>query len=161
MNLASDNFYAETLLKDLGARFGPAGSTAAGATVVRRFALRLGISARVVDGSGLSRANAVSPRGLGRLLVRARTQEWFDALFRSLPVAARSGTLRKRMRHTAAATRCRAKTGTLIAVSALAGFCRSRSDHTLVFALLMNGVDVNVARRAQDRIAAALAAYRG
>jgi D-alanyl-D-alanine carboxypeptidase/D-alanyl-D-alanine-endopeptidase (penicillin-binding protein 4) len=149
------------LIKGLGARFGSSGSTAGGAAVVRRFAQRMGARARVVDGSGLSRANSIAPRALGRLLVRSSSEGWFDSLYRSLPVAGRSGTLRKRMRGSAAAGRCRAKTGTLIAVSALAGFCRSYSGHTLVFALLMNGVNLTVARSAQDRVAAVLASYRG
>jgi len=115
----------------------------------------------VVDGSGLSRANSISPRAVGRLLVAAQDKPWFDAFYRSLPLAATSGTLKKRMRKTAAAGRCRAKTGTLIRVSALAGYCRSASGDRIVFALLMNRVNVYAARRAQDRAAAALAAYKG
>jgi D-alanyl-D-alanine carboxypeptidase/D-alanyl-D-alanine-endopeptidase (penicillin-binding protein 4) len=115
----------------------------------------------VVDGSGLSRANSVSPRAVGRLLLSVENEPWFDALYRSLPLAGVSGTLHKRMRGTTAAGRCRAKTGTLIGVSALAGYCRSASDHRIVFALLMNRVNVTAARRTQDRIAASLAAYRG
>ncbi len=161
MGQVSDNFYAETLIKGLGARFGNAGSTASGAQVVEQVARRLGAGARVIDGSGLSRANAVAPAAVGRLLASARRQTWFDAFYRALPLAGRTGTLANRMRHTAAKGRCRAKTGTLIAVSALAGYCRSRSKRTLVFALLMNGVNVNGARAIQDRIASALAAYRG
>jgi D-alanyl-D-alanine carboxypeptidase/D-alanyl-D-alanine-endopeptidase (penicillin-binding protein 4) len=161
MNLVSDNYYAETLIKGLGARFGSKGSTAAGASVVRKFANGVGVSSTVVDGSGLSRANSISPRAVGRLLIAAQTEPWFDAFYRSLPLAALSGTLKKRMRRTAAAGRCRAKTGTLIGASALAGYCRTRSRDRVVFAVLMNRVNVSVARRAQDRIAAALASYRG
>ena len=48
----------------------------------------------------------------------------------SLAVAGRSGTLRRRMRGTAAARRCRGKTGTLIGVSALAGLLRRRARAT-------------------------------
>jgi D-alanyl-D-alanine carboxypeptidase/D-alanyl-D-alanine-endopeptidase (penicillin-binding protein 4) len=161
MNLFSDNYYAETLIKGLGARFGGAGSTVAGATVVRRFAKSRRISSRVADGSGLSRANSISPRAVVRLLATVEGDPWFDALYGSLPLAGVSGTLHKRMRGTAAAGRCRAKTGTLIAVSGLAGYCRSASGHRIAFALLMNRVNVLAARRAQDRIAAKLAAYRG
>jgi serine-type D-Ala-D-Ala carboxypeptidase/endopeptidase (penicillin-binding protein 4) len=161
MNLVSDNYYAETLIKDLGARFGSKGSTAAGASVVRAVASNLGVDSSVVDGSGLSRANSISPRAVGRLLVAAQGKPWFDAFYRSLPLAATSGTLKKRMRKTAAAGRCRAKTGTLIRVSALAGYCRTASGDRIVFALLMNRVDVYAARRAQDKVAAKLAAYRG
>jgi serine-type D-Ala-D-Ala carboxypeptidase/endopeptidase (penicillin-binding protein 4) len=161
MNTASDNYYAETLIKGLGARFGGAGTTNAGAAVVRAFERLHGFSSRVVDGSGLSRGDAVAPRGIGRLLVDAVRAPWFDAFYRSLPLAGVSGTLKKRMRGTVAAGRCRAKTGTLIGVSALAGYCRSRSGHLIAFAVLMNRVNVWTARRAQDRIAATLAGYRG
>ncbi len=52
----SDNFFAEMLLKGLGAKFGGAGSTAAGARVVRNeVASVFGIHPRLDDGSGLSR----------------------------------------------------------------------------------------------------------
>jgi D-alanyl-D-alanine carboxypeptidase/D-alanyl-D-alanine-endopeptidase (penicillin-binding protein 4) len=161
MNQVSDNFYAEILLKGLGARLGGTGTTAAGASVVASYQRGVGVHARVLDGSGLSRADAVSPRGVGRLLVHATRQPWFDSFYRSLPLAGRQGTLKKRMRGTPAAGRCRAKTGTLIAVSALAGYCRSAAGRTIAFAILMNRVNVFRAHVAQDRIAAALASYAG
>jgi D-alanyl-D-alanine carboxypeptidase/D-alanyl-D-alanine-endopeptidase (penicillin-binding protein 4) len=156
-NHISDNYYAEMLLKGLGARFGTTGSTAAGASVVRRFQVELGVDSTVVDGSGLSRSDSISPHAVGRLLIAAQKRPWFDSFYRSLPLAGHKGTLRKRMRHTAAAGRCRAKTGTLRGVSGLAGYCRSRAGRRFVFALLMNGVNVYRARAVQDRIAAALA----
>jgi serine-type D-Ala-D-Ala carboxypeptidase/endopeptidase (penicillin-binding protein 4) len=161
MNVVSDNYFAETLVKGLGARFGSNGSTTAGVSVVGKFTTSVGVSSSAVDGSGLSRANSISPRGVGRILLAAQREPWFDTFYRSLPLAAVSGTLRKRMRRTAAAGRCRAKTGTLIGVSALAGYCRTRAGKRIAFALIMNRVDVNVARHAQDRIAAALASYSG
>jgi D-alanyl-D-alanine carboxypeptidase/D-alanyl-D-alanine-endopeptidase (penicillin-binding protein 4) len=156
-NQVSDNYYAEMLLKGLGVHASGVGSTAAGITVVRRFEETVGLTSTIRDGSGLSRGNAISPHAVGRLLLAARQKPWFDSFYRSLPLAGRSGTLRKRMRRTAAAGRCRAKTGTLIGVSGLAGYCRARSGRQFVFALLMNGVSVWRARAAQDRIAAALA----
>jgi D-alanyl-D-alanine carboxypeptidase/D-alanyl-D-alanine-endopeptidase (penicillin-binding protein 4) len=160
-NHVSDNYYAETLLKGLGARSGRTGSTAAGARVAARFAREQGFRARVKDGSGLSRANSISPRGVGRLLLEAQDEPWFDSFYRSLPLAGKSGTLHKRMRGTPASGNCRAKTGTLSGVSALAGYCKSRSGKRLAFALLMNGVNVWTARRIQDRVAAELARYTG
>ncbi|PWU25261.1 MAG: D-alanyl-D-alanine carboxypeptidase/D-alanyl-D-alanine-endopeptidase [Candidatus Rokuibacteriota bacterium] len=161
MNTVSDNYYAETLIKAIGAAYGQGGSTANGAAVVRAFTSGLGFSSRVVDGSGLSYRDAISPSAIGRLLLGALQKPWFDAFYRSLPLAGVSGTLKKRMRGTAAAGRCRAKTGTLIAVSALAGYCRSRSGHRIAFAILMNRVNIAAAHQTQDRIAASLAAYRG
>jgi len=160
-NHVSDNYYAEMLLKGLGARAGTLGSTAAGARVARSFARTAGFAARVADGSGLSRANAIAPRDVGRLLLDARREPWFDPFYRSLALAGRTGTLHKRMRGTRAVGRCRAKTGTLTGVSALAGYCRAPDGDPVSFALIMNGVNVFAARRVQDRIAALLASYTG
>ena len=157
----SDNYYAEMLLKGLGARAGKAGSTSAGARVARSYARDAGFNASVADGSGLSRANHLAPRDVGRLLLDARNRPWFDSFYRALPLAGKTGTLHKRMRGTRAAGRCRAKTGTLIGVTALAGYCRSADGDPVTFALLMNRVNVWAGRRVQDRIAALLASYRG
>ncbi len=61
-NTPSDNFFAETLLKDLGARFGSGGTTAAGAAVVRaQMASSFDIHPRLNDGSGLSRSDLTTP----------------------------------------------------------------------------------------------------
>ncbi len=158
MNQVSNNFYAEQLLKFLGARIGGAGTTAEGAGVARDVSRSMGFSSRVVDGSGLSRANAISPKSVVKLLTAAQDENWFNAFYRSLPLAGRSGTLSGRMRGTAAQGRCRAKTGTLSNVSALAGYCRARSGHVIAFSILNNGVNVSAARAAQDRTVAALAA---
>lgn len=159
-NGPSDNYYAEMLLKALGARVRGAGSTRAGARVVRRAMREVGLSPRVIDGSGLSRGNRTSPRQVVALL-RALADDPVNGpvLEASLPVAGRSGTLTGRMRGTAAAGNCRAKTGSLNSVSALAGYCTAADGSRLAFAILMNGVDVFGARRLQDRMAAALARY--
>jgi len=160
-NHVSDNYYAEMLLKGLGARAGRAGSTAAGARIASRFGREVRVRGRIADGSGLSRANSISPRAVGRLLLAAQDEPWFDSFYRSLPLAGKAGTVRKRMRGTAAEGRCRAKTGTLSGVSALAGYCNTRNGKRIAFALLMNGVNVWTARRIQDRIAAEIARYAG
>jgi D-alanyl-D-alanine carboxypeptidase/D-alanyl-D-alanine-endopeptidase (penicillin-binding protein 4) len=160
-NQVSDNYYAEMLLKGIGARSGGSGSTAAGARVARAYGREAGFSTRVVDGSGLSRGNLAAPRDIGRLLLDARKQPWFAAFYRSLPLAGVSGTLHDRMRGTRASGRCRAKTGTLAGVTALAGYCRAPDGDPVTFALLMNRINVSRGRRAQDRIASLLASYTG
>ena len=156
-NVPSDNLYAETLLKDLGARFGGAGTTAAGAAVVRSQMASLGISPRIADGSGLARANATNPRQVVTLLAHMAGDPVGPVFRASLPLAARSGTLRTRMRGTAAAGRCRAKTGTISFVSALAGYCPTTDGHTIAFAIQMSGMNVGAARRIQDRMTVAIA----
>lgn len=159
-NRASDNYLAETLIKELGARFGGAGTTAAGAGVVRRTLGRLGIPVRVVDGSGLSRADRTSPRAVVTLLTElSGDAPTGQALRSSLAVAGRAGTLKTRMRGTAAAGRCQAKTGTLDFVSNLAGWCNAAGGHTIVFALEMDGISLHAAHVLQDRMAVAVARY--
>jgi D-alanyl-D-alanine carboxypeptidase/D-alanyl-D-alanine-endopeptidase (penicillin-binding protein 4) len=160
-NVPSDNFLAEMLLKDLGAQFGGAGTTVAGTAVVRDELASFDIRPQVVDGSGLSRSDRTTPHEVVRLLAQMHGQEVAGAFEGSLPVAGRTGTIRKRMRGTAAQDRCKAKTGTLRGVSALAGLCDSAGGHTVAFAFLMNRADVGRSHRVQDRMAEAIASYTG
>jgi D-alanyl-D-alanine carboxypeptidase/D-alanyl-D-alanine-endopeptidase (penicillin-binding protein 4) len=158
-NLNSNNFFAEMLLKGIGAAERKSGSTSAGTRVVRGYALNeLGARVSPVDGSGLTISNRSSTGDLVRLLSRVRFKPYFGDFRASLPVAGRDGTLADRMRGSAAEGRCRAKTGTLTGVSALSGYCDNRSGRRYAFSILMNGVyDVYTARAAQDRIAALVA----
>jgi len=156
----SNNFYAEMLLKRLAAsRRGAKGTTRRGTRRVRKLARQLGTSIRMENGSGLSRSDRASPRQVGRLLV-AMSHRSDAATFRhSLPLAGEEGTVAHRMNGTAADGRCRTKTGTLIGVSALSGYCHA-GHGLVVFSILMNSVDVDAARAAQDRMAALIARYQ-
>ena len=153
----SDNFIAETLLKDVGAAFGTAGSTTAGTAVVRSTIARFGIRPAYYDGSGLSRSNRTSPRQVVSLLAGMRDLPGFRS---ALALPGQTGTLTSRMRRTSAHGRCQAKTGTLRDVSALAGYCRTPNNHILAFALIENYVYTPTAKRAEDRITIALARTR-
>jgi D-alanyl-D-alanine carboxypeptidase/D-alanyl-D-alanine-endopeptidase (penicillin-binding protein 4) len=161
MNVPSDNYVAEMLLKWLGATHGAGGTTAAGAAAAKAALDDIGVRPRIVDGSGLTRRNRTTPRQVVRLLQRVANLTFAQAFTASLPVAGGSGTLQFRMRGTAAAGACRAKTGTLRYTSNLAGYCTSRDGGAVAFALLMNGVNVGRARGVQDRIAAAIARWDG
>ncbi|MBA3298649.1 MAG: D-alanyl-D-alanine carboxypeptidase/D-alanyl-D-alanine-endopeptidase [Thermoleophilaceae bacterium] len=161
-NKPSDNFFAETLLKDLEMQATGKGTTAGGARIAAAFASRLGSAARLMDGSGLSRGNRASPLAVAKLLIALRDREdEFPAFFGSLSIAGRDGTLRPRMRRGPARSRCRGKTGTLSGVSAVSGYCKARSGETYVFSILMNGVNPFGARRLQDRMLQAIAGVRG
>ena len=161
MNQPSDNYIAETLIKGLGAQFGTAGSTAAGAKVVRDTVGQFGISPKVTDGSGLSRSDRTTPREVVTLLKGMSESAVADAFDQSLPVVGRNGTVYNRMRGTAAQDHCHAKTGTLHDVSALAGYCTSTGGKRIAFAFLMNRVWPATARTLQDRMTTALARYTG
>jgi D-alanyl-D-alanine carboxypeptidase/D-alanyl-D-alanine-endopeptidase (penicillin-binding protein 4) len=159
MNKASDNFYAEMLLKHLGVSGGRIGTTRRGSAVVRAVLNERGVplrGVRIADGSGLSVYDRTTARTLAALLVSA----WSDpglqrAWVASLPIAGVDGTLKDRMRREPAYRTVRAKTGTTARSSSLAGYAGQR----YVFAILQNGRRIPWwnARRAQDRFAQILA----
>jgi D-alanyl-D-alanine carboxypeptidase/D-alanyl-D-alanine-endopeptidase (penicillin-binding protein 4) len=156
----SDNFFAETLVKDLGAQFAGAGTTAAGASVVARtISSLLGFNPTVVDGSGLSEANRTSPYEIADMLVALASTPTGAVLRESLAIAGHTGTLEKRMRHTAAAGRCQGKTGTLTGVSNLVGYCQAANGHLLAFAIFNDGIATASAHTFQDHMAITLASY--
>lgn len=156
-NRPSDNFYAEMLLKALGAIKGGAGSTSAGLRVSKARLATLGSHPTLYDGSGLSHANKTTAADVERLLAALSTNTDFRG---SLAVAGRSGTLSDRMRKGSAAGHCQAKTGTLSGVTALAGYCSVKNGGRLAFAILMNGTNAGAGRPRQDRIVQALARWR-
>ena len=158
-NTPSDNFFAETLLKDLGAKFGAGGTTPDGVAVVRaQVANAFDVHPRFNDGSGLSRYDRTTPAQMISLL---RAMAGNAAFTSSLAIAGESGTLADEMNGTYAQSRCRGKTGTLHDVSNLVGYCTARNGDTLAFALLMNGVIPDAAHPIQNRMAVAIARYDG
>jgi serine-type D-Ala-D-Ala carboxypeptidase/endopeptidase (penicillin-binding protein 4) len=160
MDYESDNFTAEILLKHLGTLETGQGTTASGALAVRRILADYDVplaGVRIADGSGLSRLNRLTATALVQMLRSAwASPDFRDTFFSSLPVAARSGTLERRMLRTPAAGRVHAKTGTTRESSALSGIVKGR----YAFSILQNGYPVShwSARRSQDRFAAILAA---
>lgn len=159
-NVYSDNYFAETLIKLLGARFGGAGTTAAGAAVVRSFARSLGSGVNAVDGSGLTRSNRASPRQIVDLLRAMREELVGDEFIQDLALTGVEGTVDDRTHGTAAYRRCRTKTGTISGVSNLSGYCFNASGRVMVFSILMGSVgNLSLAHLTQDRIAGAVASY--
>jgi serine-type D-Ala-D-Ala carboxypeptidase/endopeptidase (penicillin-binding protein 4) len=159
-NVYSHNFFAEMLVKLLGAHFGAAGTTASGTEVVERFARSSGSAIQAVDGSGLTRGNRASPFAVVRLLQAMRTSAVGDEFIQDLALTGREGTVADRTEGTAAYGRCRTKTGTLTGVSALSGYCFNRSGKVMAFSVLMAGVsDLYAAHYEQDKIAALVASY--
>ncbi len=155
----SDNFFAETLLKDLGALYGGAGTTAAGARVVRGTIAHLGLHPRVLDGSGLSHSDSTTPHQVVALLTALAHSPLGTTLRDDLAIAGHTGTLSKRMRHTPASGRCQAKTGTLIGVSNLAGYCQAQNGDILAFAFFTDGIETGRAHTIQDNMTITLARY--
>ena len=110
---------------------------------------------RIADGSGLSRHNLVTPRLLVALLEAMRTTE----LRSIMPVAGRTGTLKYRMRNTAAEGRVFAKTGTMTGVSTLAGYMQHPTLGMTTFSFMANNAagDVSQLKATEDALLVALA----
>jgi serine-type D-Ala-D-Ala carboxypeptidase/endopeptidase (penicillin-binding protein 4) len=159
MDRQSDNFYAEMLVKVLGAAERSKGTTWDGTRVIRAELRSRDVPMRGVvisDGSGLSAHDRLTARAVARLLRSALSDPKIENAFvDSLPMAGVNGTLVDRMTSGPAYRNVRAKTGTTDSASALSGYVRSR----YVFSILMNGSPIPwwYARQAQDRFAQILA----
>src|SRR4051812_25327099 len=138
----SNNLYAETLLKTVGAAHGGLGTVASGSAVVRQLLTtwQMPEDAYVlVDGSGLSRYNYVTASTITSVLERMyRDPRHKDAFLATLPVAGKDGTIASRMRRTRAEGNALGKTGSISNVRSLSGFVRTRDGETLVYSIIAN-----------------------
>ncbi|TGV10062.1 D-alanyl-D-alanine carboxypeptidase/D-alanyl-D-alanine-endopeptidase, partial [Mesorhizobium sp. M00.F.Ca.ET.186.01.1.1] len=162
LNKQSDNFYAEMLLKTLGATEKGAGSAEAGSEAVADVMKRAGIDTgfRQVDGSGLSRFDLVTAEQIVKLLDFAQQQTYGVELEKSLPVAGVDGTLKNRMLTTDAEKNLMAKTGSMGGVNSLSGYVTAKNGHKLAFSILINGIyKSKYARDLQDFVGTLLASY--
>ncbi len=159
-NTPSDNYLAETLLKDIGARLGGAGTTAAGAAVVRaEMQSAFGITPRLNDGSGLSRYDSTTPIQVVTALEKLANNA---AFVNSLAVLGETGTLQDLANNTIGQGNCRGKTGSLHDVANQVGYCKARDGHTLVYAFLANGLgDPDYVHEIEADMAVKLAGYDG
>jgi D-alanyl-D-alanine carboxypeptidase/D-alanyl-D-alanine-endopeptidase (penicillin-binding protein 4) len=162
MDTWSDNFIAEMLLKQLGARVVRHGTTAAGARVVASTLAENEIplgGVRLADGSGLSMLDRLTARTLAGTLETIAHTPSLHPLLATFAVAGATGTLRHRLLGVPDHQLVRGKTGTTNHSSALAGFVGSR----FAFAIVCNGFPVNwaAAHLLQDRVATALLAELG
>ncbi len=138
----SQNLYAETFVKALGASAGEVGTTAAGRRLMRKTLTAWGIpeDAYVIsDGSGLSRSNYVSAEMITAILARMyRDPHHRDEFAATLPIAGKDGTIASRMRRTLAEGNATAKTGSIANVRSLSGYVHTKDGETLVFSIIAN-----------------------
>lgn len=163
----SSNLTAELLVKTMGRHAtGETGTAADGLAALRRvLADYIGLDPadyRFADGSGLSWYNYASPDQIVDLLTAAYHDAEIGGHFRdALPIAGVDGSLRNRMKDTAAMGNLRAKTGTLTGVSCLSGYVHTRDGEPLVFSIMLNNFvgPASKARRTQDEIGVLLAGF--
>ena len=138
----SQNLYAETLLKAMGAAQGGLGTYEGGRLAVDATFAAWGIPAGsyiMADASGLSRYNYVTAATVASILERMYADpQHREAFMATLPVAGREGTVATRLRRTRAEGNAAAKTGSISNVRTLSGYVRTRDGEVLAFAILAN-----------------------
>ncbi len=156
----SNNLYAEALLRALAVkkiRLKNQTSADVGLEVVKASLTKLGVDPAnyiLVDGSGLSRRNLVTPEAFVQIL-RGMAKTPAAYIYRaSLPVAGKSGTLKGRFQDTPAEGIVQAKTGTLTGVVSLSGYLNAPKYEPLVFSIIVNQSDqsATVIRQAIDEV---------
>jgi D-alanyl-D-alanine carboxypeptidase/D-alanyl-D-alanine-endopeptidase (penicillin-binding protein 4) len=150
-NKASDNLYAELILRTLGKERGATapdpdarknrarGDDEAGTALVRSWLNHNGVSTdglAIWDGSGLSRLDLVTPEATARLLIAIARTNAATAFHDSLPNAGRDGTLSGRLSRLTG--RLFAKTGTLTYDHSLSGYAVTPSSEVLAFSIFCN-----------------------
>lgn len=162
----SNNMHAEALVKTMGRESGGAGSWPAGLAVVRSYAQSQGVDngvVRISDGSGLSRFDLLTTDAVADLLVAVKQEPWFQAWYDALPIAGNpdrftGGTLRSRMRNTAAADNLHGKTGSMTSVTALSGYVSNADGRELVFSMISNNY-LSTPRSQEDALGVTLAQW--
>ena len=137
----SQNLYAETLLKALGAARGGLGTFEGGLAAVRAALTSWGIrdDAYVnADGSGLSRYNYVTAATVTSVLEREYKSPNREPFMATLPIAGQDGSMASRLQRTRAAGNALAKTGSISNVRAVSGYVKSRDGEMLVFSIIAN-----------------------
>ena len=147
INQNSNNLYAEALLKSLGQATGNREDvTQAGTEAVKEILSELGVDAngyQMVDGSGLSRHNLVTPQTLVDTLQGMVHSPHGELYRRSLAVAGEAGNLRHRFRNTPVQGRLQGKTGYVSNNESLVGYLQPDNYPPVVFSILLNNANLS------------------
>ncbi len=167
INKNSDNFYAECLFKNLGAVYSGKQSNSFFSTqAILNYIEDFGIystGTKIVDGSGISRFDQVTAGALVGLLEKIYFNiNQFDDFNNSLSIAGVDGTLRKRMRGTAAENNFKGKTGTLNGVSSISGYVTNADEDDIIVCMMFEFTRGGASKykKIQDRIIETLARWK-
>ncbi len=160
-NKRSQNFFAESLFKLLGAVQVQEGSWQGGAQAVGDFLTKVGIERgayTMADGSGLSRNDRFTPSQITRLLGYMFQHPNGRDYMRSLAYSGEDGlSWKRRLATPPYRGNVFAKTGTLNGVSSLSGYAKAKSGKLYAFSIVCNGTPgAWKAQRTQDSIVRAL-----
>jgi serine-type D-Ala-D-Ala carboxypeptidase/endopeptidase (penicillin-binding protein 4) len=166
VNQNSNNLYAEVLLRTLGAsdrQNSQEDPSILGLAAIQETLKQIGVDPKtykIVDGSGLSRHNLVSPESLIQTLKAMDKSPYAQIYRQSLPASGVNGTLKNRFG--GVENLIQAKTGTMTGVSALSGYITPQDYEPLVFSIIVNQSDQKAiaTRQAIDEVVVLLTRLR-
>lgn len=163
-NKRSQGFYAEHILKTLGATINNEGSFSGGLDVIKDFLTKLGIPEdqyQIDDGSGLSKKNKLTPDTITTLLNYMYNHKNAGIFLKSLPISGTDGTLKNRLKDEPYKSRVRAKTGYVNGTRTLSGYVKTLDEEIIAFSILVNEIKGGTwqAKRLQDVICRLLVTY--
>ena len=166
INKISNNLYAEDLLLTIAKERHKEGNSVEAALAVRETLKKAGLNPEglyMVDGSGLSRFNLMTPQETVQLLAIMARSPYTEIFYNSLAIPGEEGTLKDRRKGTSttALINIRGKTGTMTHVRNLSGYVTTNNGELLAFSFLCNNYNVpgNVIDNLYDRIIARLAMF--
>jgi len=139
INKKSINLFAEHLLMEIGFALKNSGTYESGLSAIKEFWKLKGLDTDgfyMFDGSGLSRSNSITPNQLVFVLTYMKSKgRYFDAFYRSLPIAGVSGTLTSLGKNTSAQGVVHAKSGSVDRVRAYSGYVTTKSSREIAFCM--------------------------
>lgn len=153
MNKYSNNVMARQIFLSMGAQKSVPATEESAREEVSSWLKEAGLvfpELAMENGSGLSRTARISPMHLGELLVTAYRSPLMPEFFASLPIAGIDGTMKKRLKDTAATGRAWIKTGSLEGVRAIAGVVQAKSGKRLAVVCLVNDKEARAAKPFED-----------
>ena len=124
----SINLYGEAFLKTMAYEKTGLGSTVKGIQVVKKFWQERGIESsalKMIDGSGLSPQNRVTPESLVTVLQYAKSRPWFNQYYEAFPVY----------------NQMKLKSGTIGGAKSFAGYHTAKDGTAYTIAFIINNYD--------------------
>ncbi len=124
----SINLYGEALVKTIAKDQGELGSTENGLSLLKKFWQKNNVDStaiKMIDGSGLSPANRITPAALVDVLLFAKSKKWFSGFYDALPLY----------------NGMKMKSGTIGGVKGFAGYHTSAAGVDYTFAIVINNYD--------------------
>ena len=140
-NFHSINLYAETFLKTPSVMMNLGSSTEDAVKELKQIWQTKNVKLeglKMKDGSGLSPANGITPNNMTDVLKAMFLEKSFGSFYESIPIVGVSGTVLNLGKKSKAVGNVRAKSGSIDAVRAYAGYFTARNGEMMCFSIMLN-----------------------